>query len=407
MSVHLLVRCDDTMCRVALATMPATFLAETPLDTIPRMSNILDARNMPSGNLYDLGVSLYHALGGVTLRQRLDADDEQVLLLECDATASTIPWEYAASPRRVWLAVDYGMLRLVPRPARPTTAAPRLLVLCADPLLYEDGSQPRYQLDFDAEIRALQGVLEAAQNRPETRRIPPTRERLRDAFADGPALLHLSCHGSVVAVQEADGTTSQDVALVLEDDHGAQQILLGRDLMRAAPAGFLRMVLLSACQSAPLAQALVQDGVPVALGMQHTFPDPLSDDLVAGFYRFLFAGTTVSEAVRQARMRLADTSPASMGILVAYTCQQGWAAMPVPAGASPIHLALPGSITLPENVIPPTIGLRGRSSELVALGKGLKESTVVTVVGLAASAKRRWRRHFCGASAGAFGGCWG
>lgn len=147
----------------------------------------------------------------------------------------------------------------------------------------------------------------------------------------------------------------------------------------------------------------MRDGVPLALGMQHDFPDALSDELAAAFYRYLASGNDVAEAVRQARLSLAEAHPAMMGLLVAYTCQdaQAWSALPLPVGRPDCDLTLPARLNLPENVAPPVGGLLGRNHELAALARALGEGPVATVVGaggigkttLAAAFARRfgWR----------------
>jgi tetratricopeptide (TPR) repeat protein len=245
-----------------------------------------------------------------------------------------------------------------------------------NPLLYPDGKAPDYHFDVDREIRALKQALAKSQRALVAKRVPPTRYALREALADGPAIVHISCHGALTKIAD-----EVDVALDFEDDCGNRQVLLGRDLIRYAPRGGLRLVVLSACQSAPLARAFVRQGVPLALGMQHDFPDPLSDDLVAAFYRYLSAGRQPSEALRQARIRLADEHPAAAGMLVGYTCDDGWAALNLPPGQPTIHLDWSTPIRLPDQVTVPTTGLLSRNAELVALATALRQGRVATIVG--------------------------
>jgi tetratricopeptide (TPR) repeat protein len=356
-------------------------LAETPLQDIPDMTAIVgDPPGKPNrrvGDPYAAGERLFAALGGTRLLRMLESAADDLLLLACDERADRIPWEYAVTPDRRFLFFQCSILRLEPLPAPPFASdPPRLLVVCADPLLYPDGSIPAYHLDFDREIRALKQALAKSQRALVAQRVPPTRYALREALADGPAIVHISCHGALTTV--ADGV---DVVLAFEDDCGNRQVLLGRDLIRYAPRGGLRLVVLSACQSAPLARAFVRQGVPLALGMQHNFPDPLSDDLVAAFYRYLSAGRQPSEALRQARIRLADEHPAAAGMLVGYTCDNGWAALNLPPGQPTIHLDWSTPVRLPDQVTVPTTGLLGRNAELVALATALQQGRVATIVG--------------------------
>jgi hypothetical protein len=315
MPVRLLLRAADGVCRVFSADDPAAPAVETPLAALPTVER-LHADPLRQGR------ALYTALGGDALRARLDASGDPLLLLECDDAAAEVAWEYAASNASL-LACDYAALRVVPRrPLPPNQRRPRLLALCADPL----EPPPRYRLNFQAEMRALERALNASGRVLTARRVAPVQERLFDAFADGPVLLHLSCHGTTVPVKD-DAGDFVDAALQLEDARGRSRVLMGRDLLRRAPRGALRLVVLSACQTAPLARALVQGGVPAALGMQHNFPDPQSDELAAGFWRFLAAGWDLGEAVRQARGAVFAEDPGAAGMLVAYACEDAWGAV--------------------------------------------------------------------------------
>ena len=385
MSLHLKLTCDQQTCRVAVADT-GQMLAETPLANLPDMRMVVgDPPGTPNrriGDPYGAGERLFTALGGAALHRMIDADAEGLLLLECDDRAAQIPWEYAATSDRRFLVFDCAMLRLEPQRLPPLPAEPpRLLVVCADPLHYLDGREPAYRLDFEREMQALCRALTESNRTLVTRRVPPTPAGLREALADGPALVHFSCHGSLVSMTNTDGTAGFDVLLELEDEHGVLRSLLGRDLIGYAPRGSLRLVVLSACQSAPLARAFVRRGVPMALGMQHNFPDALSDDLVAAFYRYLSAGHSLAEALRQAQISLAEAHPATVGMLVGYARGQGWQALNLPSGKPDVQLDWNDRIRLPEAVVPPATGLLGRNAELVALAEALTQSNVATIVG--------------------------
>ncbi|HEU4325034.1 MAG TPA: tetratricopeptide repeat protein [Roseiflexaceae bacterium] len=392
MPIHLRLSVADGMCQASLADAPDQVLAETSLTDLPG----LDALRR---NPYEAGLPLLAALGGAALRERLERSPDRTLLLECDDAADALPWEYAALSDRRLLSCVYGLLRLVPDvPAPPPAPAtpPRLLLLHADPLLYPNGALPRSALDFEAELRALGEKLRGLKQALSVQRLPPTQDCLADALADGPALLHLSCHGMFVDMGE-----SRDVALSLEDNSGRAAPLLGRDLLAALPQGRLRGVLLSACQSAPLAHALVREGVPVALGMHHNFPDPQSGALAATFWRWLAAGNSLAEAMRQARQAVAREHPGAAGLLAVYIAPHAWDMLDLPPGLPELHLDLPMQLRLPDNLLPPSDGLLGRNRELVALAEAFTTAPVVTLSGaggmgktaLAAAFARRfgWR----------------
>ncbi len=205
--------------------------------------------------------------------------------------------------------LSYAVLRLVDRESDPAPAPDTLqfVILGADPLADEQG-RPRagYRLRIDEELRAVRRALAASGVDLLARRVPPTRDALRRALRLGPAILHLTCHGDVV--QGKDGPLA---VLLLEDPDGGAARLLGPDLIALPRPGVLRLALLSACHTArpaggdaTLARALVQNGVPAAIGTQGAFLDPLSDELAAALYEYLLVGHSLAEALRQARLAL-------------------------------------------------------------------------------------------------------
>jgi hypothetical protein len=379
MPLQLQIRSQQGICRVVRASAPEELLAETALAELPAIDDLYK-------NPYQLGKVLFAALGGERMREQLDKQVERyndnILLLECDEESQAVAWEYASSNGQ-FLACEFAMLRLVPRNPMPVRAGPpRLLVLCADPLIYPDGeNEPAYRLDFKAELQALNEVFQENDCALQGRQIPPTAEKLFAALQEGPALLHLSCHGSTIPFQ-SDLGSSQNAILQLEDETGQLKKLLGNDLRIRPPRGSLRMVLLSACQSAPIARALAQQGVPIVLGMQHNFPDPLSDKLAAKFYRSLINGYDIAEASRHARGNLADRNPGAAGMLVVYSCQNAWHPLELPKGTARFVQGLAGDCRLPKSMLAGNGELIGRDRALAELTMLFnKDTTAVTITG--------------------------
>ena len=91
------------------------------------------------------------------------------------------------------------------------------IALAADPLV-DEGGNPRegYRLDLDNEMRAIRETLQNSGKNLTARRIPPTREHLNRALRQGPAVLHLTCHGNVV-----DTPTGKMAVLALENKDGS------------------------------------------------------------------------------------------------------------------------------------------------------------------------------------------
>lgn len=84
----------------------------TPLDALPSRA---DALQSP----YAHGPSLFAALGGDALLDRLNREPDRLLYLDIprDDPADAVPWECAVKPPRTFLVFRCGLLRLVDREA--------------------------------------------------------------------------------------------------------------------------------------------------------------------------------------------------------------------------------------------------------------------------------------------------
>ena len=353
----------------------------TPLAVLPSLAQLQADR-------FGLGRTLTTALGGEGyLLPRLDNDPDNLLLLQCDDGADGFAWEFAACADGQFLCVKTGMLRLLERDAHPARAAGPLnfVALAADPLVDEQG-RPRdgQRLDLDNELKAIRATLQECGKELDARRVPPTRQELNNALLQGPALLHLTCHGNVVTTP-----SGPQAMLWLEKPDASPDPLSGGDLLNMATRGVLRLVLLSACLTATgtqanLARALVHSGVPAAIGMQGTFPDPLSDDLAAALYAPLLLGYPLGEALRQARLALAISKfPETSGLLAGYVTRNSWqTGLELREGTPRVaRLGKPGRLALGGEIQPPR-PLLGRSLELHQLARLFSGSQrVVTLAG--------------------------
>ncbi|MCA9954418.1 MAG: CHAT domain-containing protein [Anaerolineales bacterium] len=356
-----------------------------------------------------LGEKLFVALGGDTLEQLLLADPDRTLLLDIPATdpADDVPWEFATRDRQL-LGTRFGLLRLLAKapPALPTpTNTPlHFTVLAADPLVNDEG-QPYngYRLNLKYELAEIRETLLTSGKAILARRLPPTQDALAIALQQGPAWLHLSCHGTII--NSSNGPTAM---LLLEDENGAAERFPGRELANLAAPGVLRLVVLSACQTAAgedqarLAKTLVLDGLPAALGMQGNFADPLSDELAKALYTSLLAGQSLGQAVRQMRFAL-RRNPQMAGLPVVYIAPGGEQPLALPTGeVRAASLDHSGQVQLVPEVQAPH-PLLGREQELYQPARQYKpgKRRIVTVAGtggmgktaLAAAFARRfaWR----------------
>jgi len=412
MTIHLHLRVDERNRVQALLDGDRALAEPVPLDQLPPRLAAAPAR----AEANRVGPALFRALGGEALLEALDADPDGLLLLHVDPRAEAVPWERATLPDGDLLAVAYSVARVVDRDAAaPPQARPvrQLVVLTADPLVDEQGYPRRRRLDFDAELRGLSRALHDARVTLEAYRIPPTRQALLDALRRGPAVLHLAAHG---------GVDDQGPQLLLENETGRADRLPGRELALRAPRGYLRLVVLAACLTAAgeptqrLARALVETGIPAAVGMQGTLPDPLAPALARHLYAALFQGLSLPEALRQARLamldeakripedvkrqtRITDQDLAALPVL--YVARNAWDPLLLEDGAPRAALGEPGRVNLPPEVTAPKPFL-GREehlhglARLYAAGRGVITLTGVAGVGktaLAAAFARRfaWR----------------
>ncbi|MDY7077556.1 MAG: tetratricopeptide repeat protein, partial [Chloroflexota bacterium] len=379
MTIHLTLRTDENN-RLTVTLNGEPLTAPTPLAAFPALPALQAAP-------YDVGRALTDGLGGDALLARLQSDPDRTLLLHTDDPAAAVPWEFAAmKDGRQLLACRYPLLRLVDRPADPAPPPDtlRFLVLGADPLVDDQGQPRERRLRINAELGAIRRALNESKVDLTARRIPPTADALHTALLHGPAILHLSCHGSVVETEHGPMAM-----LLLEDDSGRANLFHGPDLANLPNRGVLRLIVLSACETAQggeatLARALVQNGVPAATGMQGGFPDSLSDDFAVALYRHLLAGHSLAEAVRQTRVALSHVSqdPAAAGQPVCYVARDAWGPLPLAQGRPDVtaSLRLPGQVHLPTEVQAPD-PLRGRNAQLHALARLYGDARVVTVVG--------------------------
>ena len=360
---------------------------KTALDKLPAIDRL-------QADPFTNGQVLTAALGGDEMLKRLADDPDNLILLDCDDKADAFAWEFATLLRdRQFLCVKAGMLRVVPKTSEvfktSEVSSLNFIALAADPLV-DEGGNPRegYRLDLDNEMRSIRETLQNSGKNLTGRRIPPTREHLNRALRQGPAVLHLTVHGNVV-----DTPTGALAILSLENKDGGVDFLTGTDLLNMSPRGVLQFVYLSSCFTASgtqanLARALALNGVPIAIGMQESFPDPLNDDLAVTLYGSLFSGLSIGEALRQARISLAR-HPQSVGLPVGYVSANGWSeAFPIQQGTPSVGgLGKPGQAALGGEIQPPR-PLLGRNLELHQIAKHFAQGhKVITVAGAGGTGK--------------------
>jgi hypothetical protein len=176
----------------------------------------------------------------------------------------------------------------------------RLLAVLAAPVANARGDGPTEGRSLDvwgewerlrqATDRARDVVNETGAPWAVVRLVPPTAESLRRALVPrdpGYQVLHLSCHGS-------------PSGLTLEDTLGRERLLPTDDLVATLRTTTVRLVVLNACSTAELGQALVERaGVPCVIATREPIDDREARLLSEQLYGDLAAGACVGEALQQ------------------------------------------------------------------------------------------------------------
>jgi hypothetical protein len=271
-----------------------------------------------------LGRKLYHALFAedTLARKEIDAlqSPSRLILRMDDLDLAGFPWEYLYDGVH-WLSTRFALIRaclknitaISPQADLPT----RLLYVPSDPPM--QGAHPApYYLGVDTEWDNLVNALADIDANCDAIRIaPPGVKPLHQKLADpGNVIIHFTGHGTV--------DTEGNAFLIFEQPSGAADLVSAKEYCLKVGTQ-AQLVVLSACVSAVpgksaeanLAGLLAGQGVPFVLGMQLSVDDATARQFTETFYRFLFAGRDIPEAMRQARISLFD-QPLAMGIPVLY-----------------------------------------------------------------------------------------
>jgi tetratricopeptide (TPR) repeat protein len=271
----------------------------------------------------DFGRTLYgSAFGGdvgVLYRKRLRLARSKgkglrilVRIAEDAAELSALPWELLHDgdgflATRAWTPVSRLPLWIDKASHPPLTSGLRMLVVVASPR-----DLPDYQI---LNTEREQGIILEALDRLQVQRkleidwvegasLATIQDRLAESDVH---VLHFAGHGTF-------DEKRNEGFLLLEDEKGdAEETSNDKvvKLLSAYPS--LRLVVLSACQSAKrsqnpgylgLAEQLLAQGVPTVLAMQHSVRDDRASEFARRFYSSLAAGKAVDVALTEARVVL-------------------------------------------------------------------------------------------------------
>jgi tetratricopeptide (TPR) repeat protein len=339
----------------------------------------------------EMGQRLFTALFAeeTPARAAWDARPKRILLVTEDPDLDALPWEYLYGPDG-FIVLDVALVRGLPpaneipthfrgrQPSPDLSSTPlHIVAVPSNPI---DPAIAR--LDIKGEWTRLKDSLTGLDMAIRLERArPPTLEQTRRLTANQRnRVVHFMGHG---------GRSSAEACLIFEKDNGAPDLVTARDFTRRLEdTAFL--VTLNACASAApgatefanLSRALAERGVPYTLGMRSPIPDDDAKAFSQTFYGELARGSSVENALRQARNTLADSRNAwAVGIPVLYTSlaapSEGFV---TPAGTPLIEEHQP---PLEISALPRAEGtFQGRVDELLQLGDYLTaHEKVVTLHG--------------------------
>ena len=265
----------------------------------------------------------------------------------------------------------------------------RALHIIAVPATPLSGGVPA--LNVEGEWLRLRDIIQEVPGAIHLERTyPPTLERLRNLVANRQGgIVHFMGHGKKGA--------NENAVLCFENDYGGLTEVTAQDFVQRMNRTVF-MVCLNACVTAQpgptefsnLAAALAARQIPYALGMRSRMDDADALTFARVLYGELARGSSVEEAVMQARQELAASPNAeAAGVPVLYT------SLASPAQGFP---QLPGAATIDEHRPPMELNaihraegsFQGRVDELKEIGKRLtgdQRTPILTVHGAGGQGK--------------------
>ncbi|HEX9373462.1 MAG TPA: CHAT domain-containing protein [Roseiflexaceae bacterium] len=266
----------------------------------------------PIKDVYTRSQSAIKPEQGLRLRFNID--------LETDARVAALPWEFLCDPDHGPLAMlGAPIVRYLPQQAvipSLTTVLPLRVLLT--------GAQTPPPADIDRELREVEATLAEMGEHVQIAVEPHlTTSKLRARLREGFHIWHFIGHGGF----SRDGATG---LLKFEDSTGDAADVTARELGIMLQGSGLRLVVLSACNSATLvidplrsvAPALVRAQIPAVVAMQFSVPQDAARAFAGEFYRTLAEGWPIDACVTEGRKAVMDVARLrrpDWGIPVVYT----------------------------------------------------------------------------------------
>ena len=229
---------------------------------------------------------------GNVLRISLQFDDDSH---ELDA----LPWEFLHDGRDFLVAQRNMLISRMPSAAKKAHFAPlesvlRMLVIVSAP---QDGSCAPLDTEKERD-RILQAVDKLYVN-----------QKMEVDFADDATfetiqsylnekdyqIVHFTGHGTEVDRQGFLVLENEDLTANRVGNQAISDLFSGRGI---------RLVVLSACKSADLADKLVRKGVSAVVAMQYSILDPSATGFAFSFYQALANGRAIDQSLTEARLAM-------------------------------------------------------------------------------------------------------
>ena len=249
----------------------------------------------------------------------------------------------------------------------------RLLVVIAAPVCGKNPSEPPSQpLDVWGEWRRFRDAFDHSRDPVQdhaapyavVRLFPPTLENLRHALAFGEEnsayqIVHFICHGNTHG-------------LALEDEWGQEQFVPMTELVAAFKNSRVKLVVLNACETRALAEALQHAGIPAVIGTREPIADEAAKMFSETFYSRLALGQSLQTAFTAAQKiltgRFGEAAAQNLSLL---QLTDATLPLPMPPATDFRLIANEPAHNLPLTQL--TRHFVGRGPELVQLGQWFAE----------------------------------
>ncbi|MGC1119634.1 MAG: CHAT domain-containing protein, partial [Candidatus Methanofastidiosia archaeon] len=289
-----------------LGTTESSFVIDpSTLSTIRRLHKDIDNHtDLNEQALQDLGTLLFQILFSHSkelLRDCMNQAGHTLIVLHLeDPLLDTIPWELCYDPEKsVWLGA-HPHCSLIRRDQKTDSQFElidyplKVLVIMSSPMDLEDRGE--YQPDPD-EIERLMDSAKPLQEKGMLHIDFLDRASvscIQDSLRKGYHIVHFIGHGSYDPEKEIG-------SLTIEDKNRNSKRIKGNEIAQLFGIKPPRLMILTACESAPAIPFLLSGKVPAVMGMQYTVLKDIAHQFVERFYAGLTAGAPVFQAVSNAR----------------------------------------------------------------------------------------------------------